>query len=90
MYYHQHKLKKILGVPAEFMAHMPADFSMAAQVVDGVEVYVAPSNRGVDGRSQFGHRVRAICPHCRKDMSAGRYFQHAPTHGIKCTWGGWA
>ena len=57
--------------------------------VQGITVWVAPfvpktgvnrwSGKTVRVKSSK-HRVRALCPVCQKEFSAGRLFQHMPIH----------
>lgn len=46
--------------------------------IQGILVYVRPYLDRGDFSKSSEHRVRALCPHCSKDVSAGRLFQHVP------------
>ncbi len=68
---HSHHVKAMLGLNVN--AHLPAA-GLAPQVIQGIVVYVAPLDPTRSARRT--HRVRAVCPDCAKDMSAGRLHQH--------------
>ena len=86
MYMHEKSLKRALGLDAKDVKRMPADLELPPQRIDGVMVYITTPNKGPKGKSQFGHRVMAICPECGKHVSAGRMFQHRKVHGVKSDW----
>ena len=74
---HHYKVKRLLGVNEN---KLPSDFTMKPTKIEGVEVYILPSNHGSKGKSLFGHRVMSICPVCGKHTSAGRFHQHWKVH----------
>lgn len=65
------ELKTMLGLDPK--AKLPAD-GMPAQEIQGYTVYIRPLDAKSSARRV--HRVRAICPRCKKDLSAGRLHQH--------------
>lgn len=68
---HSGGMNLLLGLPLK--AKLPAE-GMPEREVQGVVLWVAPLV--ADRKTVRGHRVRARCPHCAKEMSAGRLFQH--------------
>lgn len=90
MYMHQHSLKLALGLSGKNANRMPADFAIPrdkAVEVEGVKVYVTLPHKGRSGGKAFGHRVRAICPECGQDFSAGHLFEHrGAKHGVKAAY----
>ncbi len=82
---HSHHMKAILGLSAK--AKLPAE-GVAPQMISAhvtspsgigegitrVKVWVAPLDPTRSARRV--HRVRAECPRCLKEMSAGRLFSH--------------
>lgn len=62
-----------------FRTASPPFAGMGIRVLHGVEVYITPLMARREDRSGF-HRVMAVCPVCRKTMSAGRMHQHLPVH----------
>lgn len=66
-----HNVKKMLGL--EPKAKLPKE-GMPAREIQGITVYVRPLDAKTSARRL--HRVRAICPHCNKDLSVGRLHQH--------------
>lgn len=50
-----------------------------AAIVDGWIVYVRPIGKKTRWR-RMEHRVRAICPQCDLNISAGRIAQHVKSH----------
>ena len=82
MYMHERSLKRMLGLPDKEVKRMSKDFTLDPTEVDGVMVYIKPSEHK-GGRSAGKHRVMAICPECGKHVSAGRMFQHRKVHGVK-------
>jgi hypothetical protein len=71
------ELRQLLGLPDK--AKLPAE-GLPARTVQGITIFVrpAPPSRGIRGGGK--HRVRAICPECSKDVSAGRLQQHMTVH----------
>jgi hypothetical protein len=79
---HSWAIKEHLGLRSE--AKIPVD-GMPRREIQGVTVYVVPllGEAKKDSSWAFSrayrrckHRVRAICPVCQKDLSAGRLNQH--------------
>lgn len=68
---HSYQMKALLGLGEK--AKIPAE-GMPARVIQGITVYVLSLVQAKE-RKVF-HRVRAICPHCAAEMSAGRMHQH--------------
>lgn len=68
---HSHHVKAMLGLDVD--AHLPAA-GLAPQILQGIKVWVAPLDPARSHRRV--HRVRAECPDCQKEMSAGRLHQH--------------
>ena len=58
--------------------HIPAA-GLPPRDIQGITVYVRPLDPNRNRRRKL-HRVRALCPTCGKDVSAGRLFQHVVTH----------
>lgn len=73
---HSHHVLPMLGLKPG--AHLPRD-GMPPREIQGIVVWVEPVQEEDTG---FGapHRVRAKCPACGKEMSAGRLPQHAKVH----------
>jgi hypothetical protein len=68
-------MRTMLGLPPK--AKLPAE-GMLPRDIQGFSVYVAPLDPA--RRRRRGHRVRAICPRCHVDISAGRVMQHMAVH----------
>lgn len=66
-----HGVKILLGLDPD--AKLPAE-GMAPRLIQGVQIYVRPLDPKTSRRRV--HRVRAICPDCGADISAGRLHQH--------------
>lgn len=68
------EMREMLGLAPN--AKLPVE-GMPPRNIQGWTVYVRPlPPRGDSRRRRCAHRVRAICPKCRKDISAGRTHQH--------------
>lgn len=63
-------IRRMFGLPEK--AKLPTK-GMSAIEAQGWTLYIRPLER--KGRKL--HRARAICPTCKKDISAGRTHQHA-------------
>lgn len=70
------EIKAKLGLSEH--ASLPVN-GMSPRLVDGYILYVLPLNP-LQRTYHRPHRVRAICPVCDKDISAGRIGQHSKTH----------
>ena len=81
-YHHEHIVKQLMGVPENWQGHMPPEFTRHPRDIGGVMVHISKSNKGPDGKSRFGHRVRCHCPCCDREMSYGRIHQHMAVHGV--------
>jgi len=68
---HDSGMKILMGLDPK--AKWPAG-GLPMRMVQGVFIYVR-SLEDARERKEF-HRVRAICPGCSREMSAGRLFQH--------------
>jgi hypothetical protein len=77
------EMMKTLGLKAG--GHLPKE-GMPERVIQGIRVYVKPAPESVVVVKHFGkrvgilkrsnHRVMAICPGCKRHLSAGRLHQH--------------
>lgn len=68
---HSSQIKILLGLDQK--AKLPKE-GMPVREIQGIKVFVAPLDPARSRRRL--HRVRAICPACGMEMSAGRLHQH--------------
>lgn len=61
-----------LGVVGD---HLPKE-GMPSRIIQGIEVWGAPSEAPRNGWKSSKHRVLCKCPTCGCTVSAGRIFQH--------------
>lgn len=80
---HSDQMKILLGLPPK--AKLPAE-GMDPCYIQGVRVWVNPLPPHGNRMHAGFHRVRAQCPHCGEDMSAGRLNQHVCNDGAKAAW----
>lgn len=66
---HSHHVKEMFGLRPE--QKWPSE-GLPARTIQGIVVWVEPL---LLGRGKM-HRVRALCPQCQHEMSAGRLHQH--------------
>lgn len=78
---HNDELLPLLGITN---GKLPKE-GIPPQVILGVEVYVNPFVPHPNGRKSSKHRIMAVCPVCKRTMSAGRlasqHFKHAHPNG---------
>jgi len=79
---HSHDIKVLMGFRAQDKLPWTGQKPF---ILQGVKVYIRPlegealrDSSWAYGRAyrRMNHRVRAICPLCEKDLSAGRLNQH--------------
>jgi hypothetical protein len=79
-------LRRTLGLPeyldADFQTtFLKVDIPLGYEGTQGVltaDVVVRP--RPNKPHKSSAHRIFVVCPHCRKEIPAGRWHQHLPVH----------
>lgn len=70
---HSGEMRTLLGL--RYNEKLPVE-GMPPRIIQGIKVWVTPLGPNPTKYKRSNHRVRAECPTCHRDISAGRLKQH--------------